>query len=290
VNASLLFPKPAGYIPDTFLEVRNWIDYESLPELAAQLKDMPLLEHPGLEQALRSLEAQRKRDLEDWMDEQQLDCVVFPANGDVGFADLEFNLESARHSLQNGIKYSNGNRAIRHLGVPTVSVPMGLMPTRKMPVNLTFIGKAYEDEKLLRFAYCYEQGSQRRTIPPLTMPLESDTIPRTPTPMENSTGPKLDFTASIDVQSDSETVSIDLSARFLEDSLLERDVEVWVNGVYQARTRVAEEKTWSMSCKYKYSDNVCLGWDLKPLPRKPVMVLVIARANFAPTFAKMLWA
>jgi Asp-tRNA(Asn)/Glu-tRNA(Gln) amidotransferase A subunit family amidase len=290
VNAHLLFPKPPGYIPDTFLEVRNWINYPGLPDLAKQLQDTPLQDHPGLAQALESLEAQRKRDLEDWMDQQKLDCVVFPANGDVGFADLEFNLESATHSLKNGVKYSNGNRAIRHLGVPTVSVPMGIMPTREMPVNLTFAGKAYEDHKLLRFAYAYEQGSRQRTIPPLTPHLESDNIPCTFNPIKTPTDRTLAFTTSVTTDSSPKDVTIELSVSFAEqESWVDRDVEVWVNGsrVYQKQTE--GNPKLSMSDRYTYSESVCLGWDLKPLPRKPVMVLVVARADFAPTFADLQW-
>ena len=173
----MLFPKPPDYLPDKFLEVRNWIDYANLPKLAAEVKDISIYSMPGLSQALNALEAQRKRDLEDWMDENNIDTVAFPAQGDVGLADIESNLESARHSLQNGVKYSNGNRAIRHLGVPTVSVPMGVLPKKGMPVNLTFCGKAYSDAKLLEYAYAFEQGTKKRTPPPLT-PLATDIVTR----------------------------------------------------------------------------------------------------------------
>jgi Asp-tRNA(Asn)/Glu-tRNA(Gln) amidotransferase A subunit family amidase len=113
----------------------------------------------GLKRALTALEAQRKRDLEQWLDDNDFDFVVFPSAGDVGKADLEFNLNSAQYALQNGVKYSDGNRSIRHLGVPTVSVPMGIMANKRMPVNLTFLGKAYTDNKLLQYAYLYEQRS-----------------------------------------------------------------------------------------------------------------------------------
>jgi Asp-tRNA(Asn)/Glu-tRNA(Gln) amidotransferase A subunit family amidase len=104
--------------------------------------------------------------------------IVFPANGDVGKADLEENLESAEHALRNGVKYSNGNRALRHLGVPTVSVTMGIMEGKGMPVNLTFAGKVGSDGDLLSWAYEFEQKSRRRVAPPLTPALLSDQIPR----------------------------------------------------------------------------------------------------------------
>lgn len=290
VNAHLLFPKPPDYIPDTFLEVRNWINYPGLPALAKELQDMSLQDHPGLAQALRSLEAQRKRDLEDWMDQQKLDCIAFPANGDVGYADLEFDLHSANHSLMNGVKYSNGNRAIRHLGVPTVSVPMGIMPTRGMPVNLTFAGKAYEDDKLLSFAYAYEQGSRRRTVPALTPSLESDAVPCTFNPIKTPTDRKLDFTTFLTTDSNAKDVAIELSVSFSkQEPWADRDVEVWVNGSRVYRKRTDGNSPLTLSHKHAYSESACLGWDLKPLPRKPVMVLVVARADFAPAFADLLW-
>jgi Asp-tRNA(Asn)/Glu-tRNA(Gln) amidotransferase A subunit family amidase len=125
--------------------------------LCAHLSSVPaqndMLSLPGLPQALHALEAARKRDLEDWLDAKGLDFIVFPANGDVGWADADVNDASSRHAWTNGVKYSNGNRAIRHLGVPTVSVPMGIIEDRGMQINLTFAGRAYDDCNLLGFAY-----------------------------------------------------------------------------------------------------------------------------------------
>jgi hypothetical protein len=51
---------------------------------------------------------------------------------------------------------ANGNLAIRHLGVPTVTVPMGVMADIGMPVGLTFAGRAYDDNALLRLASAFE--------------------------------------------------------------------------------------------------------------------------------------
>ncbi|KAK9364995.1 amidase signature domain-containing protein [Lipomyces kononenkoae] len=177
VVGSEIFPKPPGYVPDLFLEKKNIISYESLVELVKIGGRIPLFDIPGVGGALAALEAQRKRDLEDWMDKHRLDAVVFPANGDVGKADIETNEDSAAHAHMNGVRYSNGNRALRHLGVPTVSVTMGIMSDTHMPVNLTFAGKAYTDNELLKFAYAYEQKSRHRVAPSLTPSLASDSIP-----------------------------------------------------------------------------------------------------------------
>lgn len=61
--------------------------------------------------------------------------------------------------------YSNGNRVIRHLRIPTVTVTMGIMEDTKMPVGLTFAAKAYEDNKLLEYAFAYENASKERKVP-----------------------------------------------------------------------------------------------------------------------------
>ncbi len=164
----LLFPKPPDYLPDKWIEARNWINYASLPSLAEELKETCIYDLPGLPEALHALEAQRKRDLEYWMEQHNLDVIAFPAQGDVGFTDVETNFENAKHSLLNGVKYSNGNRAFRHLGVPTVSVPMGMLSDKQMPMNITFLGKAYTDTTLLSYAYAFEQFTRKRVPPPLT--------------------------------------------------------------------------------------------------------------------------
>jgi len=143
VDGRQIFPaRLEGYLPNRYLDHRNFLDYPSLAQMA---RDRPagktIWNIEGIAESLSALEAQRKRDLEDWMGQKGIDFVVFPANGDVGRADLEVNVESAEHALQNGVRFSNGNRAIRHLGVPMVSVPMGVMERSKMLVNLTFAGK-----------------------------------------------------------------------------------------------------------------------------------------------------
>lgn len=156
-NGAQMFPRPANYIPDRYMEHKNFMDYEGLVRLAQRRGGKSIWAIDGIAQALPALEAQRKRDLEDWMALHGIDAVVFPANGDVGRADLEFNDDSARHALQNGVKYSNGNRAIRHMGVPTVSVSMGLLEGKGMPCNATFAGRHGQDWELVRFAKAFEQ-------------------------------------------------------------------------------------------------------------------------------------
>ena len=61
-----------------------------------------------------------------------------------------------------------GGLAIRHLGIPTVTVPMGVADDIGMPVGLTFAGAAYDDSRLLAIAAAFEATGRRRAEPPRT--------------------------------------------------------------------------------------------------------------------------
>jgi amidase len=102
--------------------------------------------------------------------------VVFPAAGDVGYADADIDVEKARRTWQNGVKYSNGNRCFRHLGVPSITVPMGLLRDKDMPMGLTFLGRAYEDVRVVKAGEAFENMRDRRTTPPRAPALPTDSL------------------------------------------------------------------------------------------------------------------
>jgi amidase len=117
---------------------------------------------------LHGLERTRQVDLEDWMDELRLDAVIFPAVADVGPADMDVDPASADLGWRNGVWVANGNLTIRHLGIPTVTIPMGMMADIGMPVGLTLAGRGYDDLALLRYGAAIEATAERRTPPPRT--------------------------------------------------------------------------------------------------------------------------
>ena len=103
------------------------------------------------------------------------DAVIhLAAVADVGPADMDVNPASADLGWRNGVWIANGNLAMRHLGIPSVTVPMGLMDDIGMPVGLTFCGRAYSDTALLQLAAAFEATAQRRAAPPRTPRLTSD--------------------------------------------------------------------------------------------------------------------
>jgi amidase len=175
VDSGTIFPRPANSVPDKYDSNDPLVRHT---DVVAHITNdrVPTYEIPGLGTALQNLETKRKTEYEDWLVAIGLDCLVWPCNGDVGKADADVNEASAAEAWRNGVLYSNGNCAIRQLGIPTISVPMGVMSDTKMPVNLTFAGKAYEDNDLLQYAYAFEKGGRLRQPPGRTPALATDAI------------------------------------------------------------------------------------------------------------------
>ncbi|TPW74841.1 amidase [Schumannella soli] len=155
VDGARIFPQPAGALPDRYTGFDD--DIADYPGWVAEHPEVrSFLDIPELEAGMRGLEQTRRDDLEAWLDEQGLDAVVFPAVSDVGPADMDVDAASADLGWRNGVWVANGNLAIRHLGIPTVTVPMGTMADIGMPVGLTFAGRAYDDTRLLQLAAAFE--------------------------------------------------------------------------------------------------------------------------------------
>ncbi|MDB6144244.1 MAG: amidase [Pseudomonas sp.] len=168
VDGPLIFPHDPGTLPNREDDLAAGMDeYVRMAERGIT----PWDKISTLPDGLRGLEETRRIDLEDWMDRQGLDAVLFPTVADVGPANADVDPASADIAWSNGVWVANGNLAIRHLGVPTVTVPMGVMPDIGMPIGLTFAGRAYDDSNLLRLASAFESMGTKRLIPPRTPPL-----------------------------------------------------------------------------------------------------------------------
>lgn len=170
VDGAAIFPHPEGSLPDRYGE----LDFD-LAQYVTRAREVGVVEDvttlPHLEGGLRGLEETRRLDLEEWMDGLGLDAVVFPAVADVGPADADVDEASAERAWRNGVWVANGNLVPRHLGIPTVTVPMGTMADIGMPIGLTFAGRGWDDVRLLRLAAAFEATGDRRTSPPRTPPL-----------------------------------------------------------------------------------------------------------------------
>ncbi|MEU8762312.1 amidase [Streptomyces sp. NPDC048659] len=166
VDGDSIWPKQQGELPDRYEGFDDTIG--AYPRFVRERPYASLADMPLLEEGLRGLEETRRVDLELWMDGLGLDAVVFPAVADVGPADMDVDEASADLGWRNGVWVANGNLVPRHLGIPTVTVPMGTMADIGMPVGLTFAGRAYDDNSLLSLAAAFERTGDRRTTPPRT--------------------------------------------------------------------------------------------------------------------------
>ena len=166
-DPELIAPRPPGTLPDRFDDEADRFT-DAVAFARAGIPDPRGRE--DFAAGLTALQSLRRSLFEDWLVERDLDGIVFPANADVGAANADVDPDAADHAWSKGVYFSHGNVALRHLGIPTVTVPMGIMSDIAMPVGLTFAAGAYSDLELLRFASAFEAGGSGslRRRPPTT--------------------------------------------------------------------------------------------------------------------------
>ncbi|KAH7143540.1 amidase signature domain-containing protein [Dactylonectria macrodidyma] len=279
--------------PSLHTEAQNQVRYSDMFD-AVRARKSDIYGLLGCEQAVHALEDMRKRLYEDWMDSNGFDLIVFPTNGDVPYADADENRESMLHALQEGIKYSNGGRALKHLGIPCISVPMGTTRDKKMPVGLNLCSKAWDDDNLLRWAFAYEAGSKRRTTPPLTPAIPSDEIDlRNEHPVSSRKGtPVLDIeTNSCEREETAEEeiriVSVSGSVAVTDPAVQLASVSVFANGDPAEGLTMGDGK-WTFKGRLQRSKRVERFPTPTTVPKDQFMVVIIATASNGRSAAKML--
>lgn len=166
VDGEHIWPPADGELPNRYDGFDG--DINRYPEHVRQHPVEHMTDIPELEGLVRGLEETARIDIDQWMRHKRLDAVVFPTVADIGRADMDVDQGSADLGWRNGVWVANGNLAIRHLGMPTVTVPMGTMNDTGMPVGLTFAGRRGSDVALLRLAAAFDATGPRREAPPRT--------------------------------------------------------------------------------------------------------------------------
>jgi Asp-tRNA(Asn)/Glu-tRNA(Gln) amidotransferase A subunit family amidase len=139
--------------PEKFTE--NYVEALTFP---------PIDENPEFLVRWRARKAMRAL-LEDVMERHDLDAIAVlyrtlpaawdpPAGGSGGSGSGGANLTSAT-------------------GLPGVIVPIGFAQ-KNLPAAVQFVGRAFDDQRLLRVAYAYEQATKHRKPPALTPPLRGE--------------------------------------------------------------------------------------------------------------------
>jgi amidase len=123
---------------------------------AAQRATVPIDSQPGCAQVAQ-LRADVRRVLGAALDSLRLDAVVYPtwSNPPRLIGDL-----NTPHG-DNSQVYSPLT------GWPAISVPMGYT-RRTLPAGMTFLGRAWSEPTLIKFAYAYEQATRHRKAPATT--------------------------------------------------------------------------------------------------------------------------
>lgn len=271
--------------PSQHTESQNQVRYEDMVAVVKSRGDNSLADLPECGVALQALETMRKKDLEDWMTQNNYDAVVFPTNGDVALADSDENYESMVSALRDGVKYANGGRSLKHLGVPCITVPMGDLADEKMPVGLTFCGKAYEDSKLLSYAYAYETASRRRVTPPLAPSLLSDeiTIAASKPPPPTMTTPTLNIASTSVVSEntpDLDVRTVEIKGTCFLSSSTEAPVslEIYANGEpTQPVSWVGSNWEWTGRLTRPKSDDKYPP--LAKVPRDQFLIVLISKSD-----------
>ena len=137
--------------------------------LSAQKKG-PLTEKAYRDALARNHRLSRTEGIDAVMDKYRLDALIAPTGNPAWTADLV-----------NGDHFvGSSSTPAAVAGYPTVTVPAG--SAFGLPVGISFIGRAWRDDLVLKLAYAYEQATKHRRPPafPASAPLQGEARSRNP--------------------------------------------------------------------------------------------------------------
>jgi Asp-tRNA(Asn)/Glu-tRNA(Gln) amidotransferase A subunit family amidase len=96
------------------------------------------------------------------MNDERLDALVYPtwSNPPRPIGDL------TSPGGDNGQIYSPTS------GFPAINVPMGYTRDNQLPIGVTLLGRAWDEARLIRLGYAYEQATKHRRAPASTPPIK----------------------------------------------------------------------------------------------------------------------
>ena len=112
-----------------------------------------LNEKDYLKALVRSKELAGKKGIDATLSNHKLDALIAPTNGPAWNIDLV-----------NGDHFGGGSSAPAAVsGYPNITVPAGYV--HGLPVGLSFFAEKFSEQKIIRYAYAYEQATKHRKAP-----------------------------------------------------------------------------------------------------------------------------
>ncbi len=127
--------------------------------MTAALKKGPLTQKRYLNALAKNHRLTRQQGIDAALAKHNLDALITPTGGPAWLID-PINGDSINWDIE-----STSPPAVA--GYPHLTVPMGYV--HGLPIGLSFIGAAWQEAKLIRYAYAFEQAAQVR-VPPQFLP------------------------------------------------------------------------------------------------------------------------
>lgn len=116
-------------------------------------KKGPLTEAKYLQALANARKYAREAGIDSTMKRRSLDVIIAPTGGPAWVTDLI-----------NGDRYLGGSSTpAACAGYPNITVPAGFV--EGLPVGVSFIGRAWSEPQLLKYAFAFEQASKKRKAP-----------------------------------------------------------------------------------------------------------------------------
>jgi len=113
----------------------------------------PLTDKKYLDARATCIRLARTQGIDAVMASHRLDAIILPSNQPAWTTDL-----------LNGDHFTGGDTSFAAVsGYPSVTVPMGMV--HELPVGLSFIGKAWSEGALLKYAFAFEQATKQHRSP-----------------------------------------------------------------------------------------------------------------------------
>ncbi len=135
---------------------------------------IPPPEVPGFADFLRGLVKIQELEYRDWLKENGFVASIFPAIGNVGKADSDYVAESYDEAMSIAARRGQTDHVMRAFGLPSLTIPMGILADAKIPMGLTFMGATWDDVQVFAIAEAYERLTQHAEIPSSTPPLPGE--------------------------------------------------------------------------------------------------------------------